>query len=236
MARRRIKKGEIKPAPEKMDPGPLNYHPFKTLKGYKIAPEPSRPVPPARKTPEQLESDSSLFWSAVADVSPINRDNVRIVRTSPDARPQRPGPLETENLEVLARLEDLVRGRAQFDIVDTDEYIEGFIKGIHPIILEKLRKGSFSVQAYLDLHGLTVREAEEAVKDFIDEAVSLNYRCVLLIHGRGMNSKNHIPILKKRLQSLLLKGPVRKKILAFTSARPHDGGAGASYVLLHARN
>ncbi|MEE9555920.1 MAG: Smr/MutS family protein [Candidatus Adiutricales bacterium] len=52
------------------------------------------------------------------------------------------------------------------------------------------------------------------------------------MHGRGMNSKNQVSVLKERLRSILLRGPVRKKILAFTSARPHDGGAGASYVLL----
>ncbi len=178
------------------------------------------------------EDDSALFLTSMAGVTPMNQKSSRVARRLPDTKPQGPDPVQLENLEVLAKLEDLVDGRAQFDIVDTDEYIEGYIKGIHPIILEKLREGFFSVQSYLDLHGLTVREAEVAVREFIDEAIGLNYRCVLLIHGRGMNSKNQVPVLKRRLKSILLRGPVRKKILAFTSARPHDGGAGASYVLL----
>jgi DNA-nicking Smr family endonuclease len=103
-------------------------------------------------------------------------------------------------------------------------------------VLDKLRRGLFSVQAHLDLHGLTVVEAEEAVREFITEAMTLRYRCVLLVHGRGLNSKDQIPVLKKRLEKILLRGPTRKKILAFTTARPHDGGGGASYVLLRAKN
>jgi len=236
MARRRLKKHAAKPASIKVEPGPLSYQPFGSLKGFKIEEKPSGPGPSVHEASNQEDKDLSLFKNAVADVTPLPREKSRVARTVFEAKPLDPNPFETENLEVLAELEDLVSGRAQFDIVDTDEYIEGYVKGIHPIILEKLRRGFFSVQAYLDLHGLTVREAEEAVNEFIEEAVTLNYRCVLLVHGRGMNSRNHIPVLKKRLQSILLKGPVRKKILAFTSARPHDGGAGASYVLLRARN
>ncbi len=236
MGRRPHKKHAAKAASKKIEPGPLNYQPFKALKGLKIEKE-KNPEPVFNPEAAAHESsDSSLFREAVADVIPLGREKSRVARTVFEARPPDPDPLETENLEVLAELENLVSGRAQFDIVDTDEYIEGYVKGIHPVIMEKLKRGFFSVQAYLDLHGLTVREAEEVVRKFVDEAITLNYRCVLLVHGRGMNSRNQIPVLKKRLRSILLKGPVRKKILAFTSARPHDGGAGASYVLLRTRN
>ncbi|MBW2142222.1 MAG: Smr/MutS family protein [Deltaproteobacteria bacterium] len=236
MPRRRKKRRAVKSEPNKMKPGPLSYSPFEALKGLKIDEKSPEPVPSSSEPPDQQTADFSLFREAVADVTPLSRQKSRLTRGVSDAKPIDSNPLETENLEVLAELEDLVSGRTQFDIVDTDEYIEGYVKGIHPIILEKLKRGFFSVQAYLDLHGLTVREAGEAVKEFIDEAVNLNYRCVLLVHGRGINSKNQLPVLKKRLKSILLKGPARKKILAFTSARPHDGGAGASYVLLRARN
>jgi DNA-nicking Smr family endonuclease len=168
----------------------------------------------------------------MADVAPLQHNPTRPSRGPARTQTLTPGPLETENLEVLAHLEDLVGGRLQFDLVDSDEYIEGYIKGIHPLILERLRQGLFSVQGHLDLHGLTVREAETAVREFIETAVVRNERCVLLVHGRGINSKDHIPVLKRRLETILLRSSIRKKILAFTSARPHDGGAGASYLLL----
>jgi DNA-nicking Smr family endonuclease len=237
MARRKTKKKRnAKPAVKKEKPGLLAHQPFEGLKGLKINTVPAdgleKPVASAEKPVVSAKDDSALFLSSMAGVTPMNQKNSRVAPQLPDTTPQGPDPVQLENLEVLAKLEDLVDGRAQFDIVDTDEYIEGYIKGIHPIILEKLRQGFFSVQSYLDLHGLTVREAEVAVREFIDEAIRLNYRCVLLVHGRGMNSKNQVPVLKRRLKTILLRGPVRKKILAFTSARPHDGGAGASYVLL----
>jgi DNA-nicking Smr family endonuclease len=171
----------------------------------------------------------------MADVVPLKPKPSRMSRGPAHTQPPATSPLEMENLEVLAHLEDLVGGRLQFDLVDSDEYIEGYIKGIHPLILERLRQGLFSVQGHLDLHGLTVREAETAVRDFIETAAARNQRCVLLVHGRGINSKDHIPVLKRRLEILLLKSSIRKKILAFTSARPHDGGTGASYLLLRTR-
>jgi len=237
MARRKTKKKTSrKPVVKQETAGPLSHQPFEGLKDFQIntvpADVPEKPVKSVEKSAVTTEDDSALFLSSMAGVVPMNQKNSRLAQQTSDSLPQGPDPVQLENLEVLARLEELVDGRAQFDIVDTDEYIEGYIKGIHPIILEKLRQGFFSVQSYLDLHGLTVREAEIAVREFIDEAIGLNYRCVLLVHGRGMNSKDHIPVLKRRLKAILLRGPVRKKILAFTSARPHDGGAGASYVLL----
>ncbi len=213
--------------------GPLAHRPFQGLKGL-IEIRKEEPVAPEPVKETEPEDDLSLFESAMAEVTRLPRKKIRVAG-EPD--PAKPGnrPIFSEEMEVLAQLEDLVAGRVQFDIVDTDEYIEGRIRGFHPLTLEKLRRGRFSVQAHLDLHGLTVREAEEAVRDFITESLNLGYRCVLLVHGRGLNSKDQIPVLKERLEKILLRGPVRRHILAFTSARPHDGGAGASYVLLRAK-
>ena len=211
----------------------MTHSPFSVLKGLKRKEkEPPPPAKPLEKK-QPLEDEAKLFRSAMADVTPLERKKSKAVSGSVHLRPETRS-FYSEDLEALVQLGDLVTGRAVFDLVDSDEYLEGYVKGIHPVILTKLRQGRFSVQAYLDLHGLTVREAEEAVQEFIPEAVALGYRCVLLVHGRGLNSKDQIPVLKKRLEAILLRGPARKKILAFTSARPHDGGAGASYVLLRA--
>lgn len=236
MAGRRRKKSAPKNSVQAHQPGPLAYRPFRTLKGLKIKGNPSpAPARPPESPPQPL-GGTDLFHTAMADVTPLSGDKTRVTRKAPPAASYGSLPLYSEDLEVLARLEALVAGRAQFDLADTDEYVEGFVRGIHPLLLEKLRQGRFSVQAHLDLHGLSVPEAEEAVRDFIDQALARGYRCVLLVHGRGLNSRDHVPVLKKRLRHILLRGPVRKKILAFTTARPVDGGAGASYVLLRARS
>ena len=104
--------------------------------------------------------------------------------------------------------------------------------------LDKLRKQVSelenelaSVQDHLDLHGLTAAEARDAVDRFLTNAVRQGLRTVLIIHGRGLSSPGE-PVLKSRLMQWLNRGVWRKWVMAYTSARRCDGGAGATYVLL----
>ena len=95
-----------------------------------------------------------------------------------------------------------------------------------------MKRGKIPVQDYIDLHGYTKKDAEERVRRFLIDSQRRGLSCVLIIHGRGLNSPDSIPILKERLPVWLNRGPVRKIVLAFSSARPYDGGTGALYVLL----
>jgi DNA-nicking Smr family endonuclease len=52
------------------------------------------------------------------------------------------------------------------------------------------------------------------------------------VHVRGRNSKDQRPVLKDGLKTWLTRGELAKAVLAFATARPCDGGAGAMYVLL----
>lgn len=138
----------------------------------------------------------------------------------------------SEEAETLAALSDLIAGVAHFDITDTREYIEGVVVGLDPRVVRRLRRGDFAWQSHLDLHGLTATEARAAIDRFILESFRAGRRCVLIVHGRGLNSKDHTPVLKERLKSWLAHGRIAKVVLAFATARPCDGGAGALYVLL----
>ena len=138
----------------------------------------------------------------------------------------------SEEAEALAALSDLVAGVAHFDITDTREYVEGVVVGLDPRVVRRLRRGDFAWQAHLDLHGLTAAEARDAVDRFVLESFRVGRRCVLVVHGRGLNSKDRTPVLKERLKSWLARGRIAKVVLAFTTARVCDGGAGALYVLL----
>lgn len=129
-------------------------------------------------------------------------------------------------------LADLVDGRTEFDIADSDEYIEGLAQGLDRRLMRKLRRGQFAVQAHLDLHGQTRAEARETVETFIQTSRMQRHRCVLIVHGRGLNSKDQIPVLKENLRLWLTRGRIARAVLAFATARPSDGGAGAVYVLL----
>jgi DNA-nicking Smr family endonuclease len=131
-------------------------------------------------------------------------------------------------------LEDLVRGGEGLIISDTAEYMEGLGHGVNPEIVKRLHQGDFSIQVHLDLHGLGVRKAHEAFEEFLKEALLAGNRAVLIIHGRGRSSRDQ-PVLKTKVREWLTSGPWRKWVIAFTSARACDGGAGATYVLLRQR-
>jgi DNA-nicking Smr family endonuclease len=163
-------------------------------------------------------------------------------RLDVDARVDAPPPAALtarqpvdEDAEALAVLSDLVTGNGVFDISDSSEYVEGAVIGLDPRILRRLRRGEFAYQAMLDLHGMSAAAARGEVERFVLGAIAAGHRGVLIVHGRGRNSKDNVPILKERLKSWLARGRIGRSILAFTSARPTDGGTGALYVLLRRR-
>jgi DNA-nicking Smr family endonuclease len=174
-------------------------------------------------------SEESLFRREMADVRPLSARPGRIAQPSP-ARPRR--EIVDADAEALAELSDLVTGIGPFDITNTEEYLEGTVIGLDPRLVGRLRAGEFAYQSHLDLHGMNAEEARLAVDRFLTLAYRRGHRCVLIIHGRGLNSEGHTPVLKKRLASWLVRGAHARLVLAFTSARPCDGGAGALYVLL----
>jgi DNA-nicking Smr family endonuclease len=134
--------------------------------------------------------------------------------------------------EALRELQSLVDGEAPFDLSNSDEYIERAVAiGAKPL-LRKLRRGQYAIQAVLDLHGMDREEARHSVESFILRAVGLGRGCVKIIHGRGHNSKENRAVLKELLQLWLATRRMSRYVLAYTSARPCDGGAGAVYVLL----
>ena len=215
----------------KTGPKPPAFHtPFKVLAQRKSAP----PAPAAREVrappPERAaggDDEALLFSQAMAGVERL--EDPRGLAPPPEPRPAR---VTTDDAEALARLAELVSGEGPFDIADTDEYLEGMTAGVDRRLLASLRRGEFALQGHLDLHGMTRLDAKEAVERFLVDSRRRGSRCVLIVHGRGLNSKDHIPVLKAHLALWLRRGRIGKSVLAFATARPTDGGAGALYVLL----
>jgi len=215
----------------KKKPEPFN-NPFSKLKlpekPVPVTATPRAPAPPPprqeRRAPE--DDDAALFLESVGEVRPVRQSTPR---APPSAEAL---SIPSEEAESLARLAELVSGEGPFDLADSDEFIEGAVHGFDPRVLKKLRTGTFSPQAHVDLHGLTKDEAKPALEQFIQKARVAGHRCVLVVHGRGLHSKDQIPVLKQSVQVWLSHGRPAKHVLAFCSARPQDGGAGAVYVLL----
>jgi DNA-nicking Smr family endonuclease len=206
-----------------------------TLASRKTATSPTAPAAPRR-----AQSDEDLFLQEMAGTQRIDdrsRVGVEPTREGPSRRSRaggaggQPAPVG-DDAEVLASLADLCGGDGPFDIADSDEYIEGVAEGIDRRLLRRLRAGDYAVQAHVDLHGLTRDEAKEKVGRFIVDSRRAGRRCVLIVHGRGLHSKDQIPVLKQALRGWLERGHLARSVLAFATARPADGGAGAVYALL----
>ena len=95
--------------------------------------------------------------------------------------------------------------------------------------LRRLTRGSYSIQDELDLHGMTVAEARDALADFVDASCRRGHTCVRVVHGKGLGSGQRGPVLKGKVDRWLRRWD---QVLAFSSARQVDGGTGAIYVLL----
>jgi DNA-nicking Smr family endonuclease len=114
-------------------------------------------------------------------------------------------------------------------LLDTDDALSFRRPGIGTDVTRKLRKGGWAIQAQVDLHGLRREDAREALVDFIKDAARMGWRCVRVVHGKGLGSPGKTPVLKGKVQSWLIQ---KQEVLAFVQARPAHGGAGALVVLL----
>ena len=120
----------------------------------------------------------------------------------------------------------------EFDIttlLDADDQLSFRRSGIGTDVTRKLRKGEWSIQGQIDLHGLRSDEARNAIGQFIRDAKRMGWRCVRVVHGKGLGSPGKEPVLKSKVQRWLVQ---KSEVLAFVQAKPSDGGAGALVVLL----
>jgi DNA-nicking Smr family endonuclease len=114
-------------------------------------------------------------------------------------------------------------------LLDTDDALSYRANGIGPDVLRKLRRGEWSIQSEIDLHGHRVDEAREALVAFLKNALKRNQRCVRVVHGKGLGSQGKTPVLKGKVRAWLVQ---RDDVIAFCQARPAEGGSGALVVLL----
>ncbi len=124
----------------------------------------------------------------------------------------------------------------EFDVstlLDVDDQMSFRRPGIGTDVTRKLRKGEWSIQGQIDLHGLRSDEARNAVGQFIRDAKRMGWRCVRVVHGKGLGSPGKEPVLKSKVQRWLVQ---KNEVLAFVQAKPSDGGAGALVVLLGPAN
>lgn len=168
--------------------------------------------------------DASLFREAVKDAKPLKQ--VRVLH--PPARPK-PIPQQLIRDEKQALADSLSDDYIPAHELETGEELLYLRDGHSPDILRKLRRGHWVIQGQIDLHGMLVDEARAYIASYLSECKKHNIRCVRIIHGKGLGSKNREPVLKNKVRSWLMQ---RDEVIAFAQARQVDGGSGAVVVLL----
>lgn len=184
--------------------------------GAEAAAEPLEPAP----VPDE---ESAAFLRAMGDARPLAGRGREV---APAAETVTPPP----GSELSFR--ELMEGTLEFAVSFSDEYLEGHVVGLDPLIMGRLRSGALSPEAHLDLHGLNAVQAFGALRDFMRGAWYRSLRVVLIVPGRGRNSPQGQAVLREKLQLWLTQEPFKRVVLAFCTARPHDGGPGSVYVLL----
>ena len=114
-------------------------------------------------------------------------------------------------------------------LLEVDDALSFRRPGVGIDVARKLRRGHWSIQSEIDLHGLRREDAREALAAFLREAVRQGLRCVRVVHGKGLGSPGKTPVLKGKVHSWLVQ---KSEVLAFVQARGDEGGAGAVVVLL----
>ncbi|MBL9038195.1 MAG: Smr/MutS family protein [Archangium sp.] len=210
-------------------PAPFN-NPFGAVK--LSTPEPAKaparaPVPPPsrQRSRSSDDDDAALFVESVGEVDTVRRGPARV---PPPA--QAPVARADDDLESLTRLAESVTSTGAFTVESSGELIEAWRRDFDVRVVKKLKAGAFHRDVEIDLHGLTRDEALRALASAIQRSRVAGHRCLLIVTGRGLHSESGEAVLKNAVVSALTSNS--RDVLAFTSAKPEDGGAGAIYTLL----
>jgi len=174
---------------------------------------------------DKKTSEVELFRQAMADVKPL-RPAGRI-----DPEPKRPAAAARQReLDDQRVLQELL-SHGELEEHETGEELLYLRPGYQARLLQRLRRGHYSVADVIDLHHMDVATARQVLLDFIEHSLGRRCSCIRVIHGKGLRSRD-MPRLKLLTGRILRKHP---RVIAFASCRPVDGGTGATDVLLSAR-
>jgi DNA-nicking Smr family endonuclease len=180
---------------------------------------------------KHAEGDIDLV-QAFHDVKKLPpRNRARIERAAPAPVPRQ--RIADEQDALLASKYGAEPIEHSWDVGQEHEGEQTFVRpGVRSDVLAKLRRGHWSLQGEIDLHGATSDEARDRLADFLLDARARGARCVRVIHGKGLTSPGREPVLKGKVRRWLAHWD---DVLAYCEAPRHAGGGGAVVVLLRGR-
>ncbi|HEX6614207.1 MAG TPA: Smr/MutS family protein [Rhodanobacteraceae bacterium] len=177
-------------------------------------------TPPANVS----EEDARLFREAIGDIRPLApKPEAGHARTRPAPHPTM---FERDEAAVRDELLESAIDPAAHEIGEELLYLR---EGHSPQLLKRLRRGHFSIGDEIDLHQMDERAARATLEEFLADCRRRGVHCVRIVHGKGLRSGSAGPVLKRMTDRMLRR---RDDVLAFASARPAQGGTGATVVLL----
>ena len=180
----------------------------------------------------KARADKDFFVLAVGPIKPLPAKHLpghKAHRLNLPKAQAAPIAVQHQLDEIAVMREAISDGFDVETLLDTDDALSFRRPGMGPDITRKLRRGGWSIQGQLDLHGLRRDDARETLSQFIKDARKTGWRCVRVVHGKGLGSPGKTPVLKGKVQSWLIQ---KNEVLAFVQARPAQGGSGALVVLL----
>ncbi len=173
-----------------------------------------------------MTEEEKLFAEEMSGVKPLESEHrVALKKSVADAK------------ALAARRESAVASRArgnflaESEVTMLDAYylLEYQREGVQHGVFRKLKQGKYAIEARLDLHKMTVDQARQQVFDFVREAMAMDLRTIMIVHGRGHHNKSGTSVLKSYINHWL---PQIAEVQAYCSAQPQHGGAGAVYLML----
>jgi DNA-nicking Smr family endonuclease len=151
-------------------------------------------------------------------------------RANPVPRKPPPRARQSRAERTAVLRESLAPPAADLDIQPGDS-TQYRLPGVPEIVLRRLRRGDYRIEAEIDLHGLRLAEARVQLREFLLTALARRLQCLRIVHGKGLRSGQRGPVIRNAVHELLRRA---SPVLAFTSAAMRDGGTGATLVLLRA--
>lgn len=172
---------------------------------------------------KEEDADADLFRTTVGPMDPVKQNKVH------HDKPRHSSPRLQRSRDDQEVLANLLSDEYLTEEVQPGDVLSYSATGLQKNVLRKLRRGDYRREVELDLHGLTVEPARQALNQLLAEAKREGWQCIKIVHGKGLRSTNRGPVLKSRVNTWLQHCG---QVLAFCSAPPTDGGTGVVYVLL----
>lgn len=182
-----------------------------------------------KRREQETQREADLFRRSIGEVKPLAAHG----KAGHTPAPPPPVARQRQADEEAALKESLSDEFSVDTLLESDEALSYARTGIGSDVLRKLRRGHWVIQGQLDLHGMRTDEAREALGEFLRETGKRGWRCVRVIHGKGLGSVNKKPVLKNKVRNWLVQ---KDEVIAFCQATAPDGGAGALMVLLKAQS